>query len=525
MKKFLSLLTVLALIMSLMPAAMAADDVIDTAEELQSAIDNAVAGDTITLGGDITLTLTAGQNYCLLINKGITLDGNGHKLTFSGAYNSRVINVETTGTVEIKDLVVETTGERVFNVINQPATLKLNGVTATAGNYAVMVATSADGVILDVDACDLTGLSVINVAGPNAQVTVDNTKLTCNDQSEAEGYAALYLHNTATDSTITAANVTFDIKGDSLKAATSAEGGSITIGGSTNDVEMQCVYISYGDYAYSFATLQDAIDYVKDNECVVLAADNSETVTVSRSVTFTLDENGTNFTGEIKAGDNTTMTVSEDNVYTFVYTEPSNPPAPPTPSNPPAPPAPPADPSDPPAEGDDSEEGEEGGRIFDDIGEDHTFVNEIEWAYEEGYVKGVEEDTYDASASISRQQLWMVLSRHAEKDAGSMAEAKAWAMELGLSDGTNPGAAISRQQMVTILYRYAQLMGYDTSAKADLSAYPDAANVADYAADAMAWAVANGIINGTTAGTLNPAGNTTRGAFAAILYRFSNLPA
>ena len=114
----------------------------------------------------------------------------------------------------------------------------------------------------------------------------------------------------------------------------------------------------------------------------------------------------------------------------------------------------------------------------------------------------------------------MVLSRHAEEDAENMADAKEWAVELGLSDGTDPSAAISRQQMVTILYRYAQLMGYDTSVKADLTAYPDAANVAGYASDAMAWAVANGIINGTTAGTLNPAGNTTRGAFAAILYRF-----
>ena len=75
---------------------------------------------------------------------------------------------------------------------------------------------------------------------------------------------------------------------------------------------------------------------------------------------------------------------------------------------------------------------------------------------------------------------------------------------------------------MTIIYRYAQMKGYDTSAKADLSVFPDADKVEGYAADAMAWAVENGIVKGTLAGTLNPAGNTTRGQFAAILYRFAD---
>lgn len=159
-------------------------------------------------------------------------------------------------------------------------------------------------------------------------------------------------------------------------------------------------------------------------------------------------------------------------------------------------------------------------RIFGDVDDEHTFVTEIEWAYNEGYVKGATETTYNPSGDISRQQLWMVLARHAGADPADMAAAKAWVVENGLSDGTNPGAVVSRQQMMTIIYRYAQLQGYDISAKADLSAYPDAGSVADYAADAMAWAVANGIVNGTAAGTLDSAGSTTRGQFAAILYRF-----
>lgn len=159
---------------------------------------------------------------------------------------------------------------------------------------------------------------------------------------------------------------------------------------------------------------------------------------------------------------------------------------------------------------------------FTDVSEEHVFYDEIAWAVEEGLLKGVTETTYNPADSISRQQLWTVLGRLDGVDPTDMAAAKAWAVELGISDGSAPGAAVTRQQMVTIIYRYAQMKGYDTSSKADLSAFPDAGNVSDYAADAMAWAVANGIVNGTLEGTLNPAGNTTRGQFAAILYRFAD---
>ena len=71
-----------------------------------------------------------------------------------------------------------------------------------------------------------------------------------------------------------------------------------------------------------------------------------------------------------------------------------------------------------------------------------------------------------------------------------------------------------------LLYRFAGQNGYDVSAKADLSGYPDVASLASYATDAMAWSVANSIIGGTTAGTLNPAGTANRAQFAVILWRF-----
>ena len=68
--------------------------------------------------------------------------------------------------------------------------------------------------------------------------------------------------------------------------------------------------------------------------------------------------------------------------------------------------------------------------------------------------------------------------------------------------------------------RYAEAKGYDVSASADLSGYPDAGQVQDYAQPAMAWAVAENIIQGMEDGTLKPAGNASRAQIATILMRF-----
>ena len=103
-------------------------------------------------------------------------------------------------------------------------------------------------------------------------------------------------------------------------------------------------------------------------------------------------------------------------------------------------------------------------------------------------------------------------------------DAVLWAAQNGIVNGVSdtqfaPGDDLTRQQLVTIFYRYAESKGYDVSASADLSGYPDAGQVQDYAQPAMAWAVAEGIVEGVD-GTLNPAGNASRAQIATILMRF-----
>ena len=100
-----------------------------------------------------------------------------------------------------------------------------------------------------------------------------------------------------------------------------------------------------------------------------------------------------------------------------------------------------------------------------------------------------------------------------------------WASGLGVITGYNgayaPLDAVTRQDLVTILYRYAKQAGYDVSvgSSVDLTAYADGAEVADYAAEAMRWAIAVGLVKGYEDNTLRPTATATRAEVAAIMQR------
>lgn len=160
---------------------------------------------------------------------------------------------------------------------------------------------------------------------------------------------------------------------------------------------------------------------------------------------------------------------------------------------------------------------------FSDVPDTHTFSAEIKWAKDNGYMNGTGEGVFSPAGTVNRQQIWMVLARMAGANPANMAEALTWAVENGISDGTNPTAPVSRQQLVTMMFRFAQKQeNAPSEAGADISTFSDAAQVSGYAQEALAWSVANNIVGGTADGRLNPYGNATRGAFAAILYRYYN---
>lgn len=110
------------------------------------------------------------------------------------------------------------------------------------------------------------------------------------------------------------------------------------------------------------------------------------------------------------------------------------------------------------------------------------------------------------------------------------AEAVAWAAENGIVNGVDathfaPDDEVTREQIAAILFRYAEKKGVDTTKRADLSSFPDAKAVSAYAENAVAWAVASGLVNGIKDGAnalLAPQGNATRAQVAVILMRYAN---
>ena len=138
-------------------------------------------------------------------------------------------------------------------------------------------------------------------------------------------------------------------------------------------------------------------------------------------------------------------------------------------------------------------------------------------------MSGTSATTFSPDGTVSRQQVWMILARMAGDSPTDMAAAKAWAVANGISDGTDPGGAVTRQQLAALLYRYAVLFGYDVSVgeSTNILSYADAFDVAEYAVPAMQWACGAGILNGTGDGsTLSPLGTATRAQLAVMLYRW-----
>ncbi len=101
-----------------------------------------------------------------------------------------------------------------------------------------------------------------------------------------------------------------------------------------------------------------------------------------------------------------------------------------------------------------------------------------------------------------------------------------WAGSLGVVNGVEPGrfdpfASVTRQEIAVILYRYAEKMGYDVSVPSDLNGFWDAGSVASWGSQAVSWAVGAGILNGSD-GALLPDDGATRAEVSAMLHRFVN---
>ena len=178
---------------------------------------------------------------------------------------------------------------------------------------------------------------------------------------------------------------------------------------------------------------------------------------------------------------------------------------------------------------------------FVDVPEDAWYYDAVQYVNENGLMAGTSANTFAPDLTTTRGMIVTILYRlegspnieneiwgypFKDVDANAYyATAVYWARMNGIVAGYSdelfgPNDTITREQMATILYRYAQYKGCDTTAKADLSSYTDAAQVGSWASDAIRWANAEGLVNGTSATTLTPKGSATRAQVAVILTRF-----
>ena len=158
---------------------------------------------------------------------------------------------------------------------------------------------------------------------------------------------------------------------------------------------------------------------------------------------------------------------------------------------------------------------------FNDVPSGSWYADAVKNVVNKGLMAGTGKDTFAPNNQVTRAMMWTVLARLDGKDVSGAstwyAKAMTWAIEKGVSDGTFPGNSITREQLATMLWRAAG----SPEAKGALTNFNDAASVSSWAAQAMTWAVEQGLISGMGDGALNPQGNATRAQLAVILTAYA----
>ena len=170
----------------------------------------------------------------------------------------------------------------------------------------------------------------------------------------------------------------------------------------------------------------------------------------------------------------------------------------------------------------------------------HWAEENIVKAINAGLFNGVSENEFAPNGVVTRGMFVTLLYRlsGSPEVSGDMpftdvstsqyyADAVIWAQTNNIVNGVTanefaPGKEVTREQMVTMLYRFAKAIGDDVDVSASLKGFGDSAAVSNWADEAMSWAVARGIINGS-GGNLNPADNSNRAQIATVLVRYAGL--
>lgn len=190
--------------------------------------------------------------------------------------------------------------------------------------------------------------------------------------------------------------------------------------------------------------------------------------------------------------------------------------------------------------GGDDDKPEEPAFPFTDVKSTAWYYNAVKYVYENNLMAGTGDTTFDPEVSLTRAMMAQILYNlegqpkvDEEATFADMNEAPtwsvdaiAWAQDTGVVAGMGdnqfaPNAKVTREQFAQMMYNYAKYKKYDLTKTGDLSEFPDADTISDWAETAMSWANGNGLINGhEDSGLIDPAGNTIRGQAASIIMNF-----
>ena len=156
---------------------------------------------------------------------------------------------------------------------------------------------------------------------------------------------------------------------------------------------------------------------------------------------------------------------------------------------------------------------------FYDVTARDWYYSAVKYVYEKGLMDGVDVGVFAPNDTLTRAMVWTIIARAEGVDttggATWYAKAQEWVTAKGISDGENPSAAITRQELVTMLYRLAG----EPAVSGTITA-PDASSVSTWAQSAMTWAMNIGLVEGDENGAVTPTATATRAQAAALIMRY-----
>ena len=490
---------------------------------IKDAVDAAQSGETIVLLDDVTLDgskTSNNQGVLDITGKNIVIDGGSHTLTIAEGSNknAHAVNIQANSNVTIKNITID------------GANITKNGInvyqsTAIIGENVTVKNNPQHGVV--VNGSDVTVDGLTTEGNGQGGINVDNkagdAKLIVEDAEINETFSIKY------EKTGASGDVVSEIKAGSFKIiwGPSSLKDNITVSGGTftssvaKYVSNELNYELNNDGIYTYyPTLEEALDaakpgaVIKDVDApagaetytvVIDPANGGEKIELSFSEGMVIDlpdapkNSGYIFLGwrcdnvTYKAGE--TVTVNSDMTYTAVWGN-----------------LPDVDPEDP-------EEPEVPDFPFYDVNIRDWYYDAVYYVWDKGLMDGVDTHEFAPNATLTRAMVWTIIARAEGVDTtgGSSwyAKAQEWVVAKGISDGENPSAAITRQELVTMLYRLAGEPTVSGSVTA-----PDAASVSAWASDAMVWAMNIGLIEGDENGAVTPTATATRAQAAAIFMRY-----